>query len=106
MFLNHIAPSRVTLWNNPGRLNTDLQGRGCCPLSTDRFTFQEFICSGDGRGGALYCELSNPLENKKTMMFLGAEQSVFRLFQVNNDDVRSITGPPAPPAAVALRPLL
>lgn len=28
------------------------------------------------------------------MTFLGAEQSVFRLFQVNNDDVRSITGLP------------
>lgn len=28
------------------------------------------------------------------MTILGAEQSVFRLFQVNNDDVRSITGLP------------
>lgn len=69
MFLNHIALSRVTLCNNPGRLKRDLQGKGCCPLSTARFMFQEFICSVFGKG-ALQCEVSNPLVHKKKMSMM------------------------------------
>lgn len=45
-------------------------------------------------GGLYIVNYLIPWKIKKTMTFLGAEQSVFRLFQVNNDDVRSITGPP------------
>lgn len=37
-----------------------------------------------------------PWKIKKTMMFLGAEQSVFRLFQVNNDRALHHWSPPTP----------